>query len=102
MEKYQGQHTAKAINPYQARARPPARILADTRGKKTMIQHLEELKSTNTDQNLLGTGGPWPLGDRGGEHCPDTTGNPLRGPLLQGQETQVTFCIHKNINRNLA
>ena len=57
MEKYQGQHMAKAINPHQARARPPARILADTRGKKTMIQHLEELKSTNTDQNLLGDGG---------------------------------------------
>lgn len=45
---------ARAINPYQARGRPPTRILADTRGKKSMIQHLEELKSTNTDQNLLG------------------------------------------------
>lgn len=86
MEKYQGQHMARAINPYQARERPPTRILADTRGKKSMIQHLEELKSEHRSKNLLGDRSPWPLRDRRGEHCPDTMGYPKESQFSKGQK----------------
>ena len=67
----------KGNPPTRARGRPPTRILADTRGKKTMIQHLEELKSTNRDQNLLGDRGSLALGRQKGRALSGHNGLPL-------------------------